>query len=224
MSQSSHKFYGVLDGAAEKLAGWLCPVMRTPSSSPPIRFASLGRDKIHITSGGLMTPQLSIITPKVTINKNKAVTTSKDVADYFGKEHQKVVLKISNLDCSERFLTSNFWWVKFEHKGNTYDAYEMTKDGFVFLVMGFTGKKAAQFKEDYITEFNRVEAQLRHAIAVTGTTNKVLLTLFSNGKVNSARVIHDNEYVASLDTLFEIGRRAGYMIIHKDELIKKLSE
>ncbi len=36
----------------------------------------------------------------------------------------------------------------------------MTKDGFVFLVMGFTGKKAAAFKEAYIAEFNRMEAEL----------------------------------------------------------------
>ncbi|HGJ5860130.1 MAG TPA: Rha family transcriptional regulator [Arsenophonus nasoniae] len=171
-----------------------------------------------------MTLQLSTITPKVTINNNKAITTSKDVADYFGKEHQKVVLKISNLDCSEQFLTRNFWRVQFEHKGNTYDAYEMTKNGFIFLVMGFTGKKAAQFKEAYIAEFDRMEAELNSAITVTGTTNKILLTLLPNGKVDSARVVHDNEYVSSLDTLFEIGRRSGYVIIHKDELIKKLSE
>ncbi|HGJ5865308.1 MAG TPA: Rha family transcriptional regulator [Arsenophonus nasoniae] len=171
-----------------------------------------------------MTLQLSTITPKVTINNNKAITTSKDVADYFGKEHQKVVLKISNLDCSEQFLTRNFWRVQFEHKGNTYDAYEMTKNGFIFLVMGFTGKKAAQFKEAYIAEFDRMEAELNSAITVTGTTNKILLTLLPNGKVDSARVVHDNEYVSSLETLFEIGRRSGYVIIHKDALIKKLSE
>ncbi|HGJ5890835.1 MAG TPA: Rha family transcriptional regulator [Arsenophonus apicola] len=102
--------------------------------------------------------------------------------------------------------------------------YEMTKNGFIFLVMGFTGKKAAQFKEAYIAEFDKMESELNSAIAVTGATNKVLLTLLPNGKVDSARVIHDNEYVASLESLFEIGRRAGYMIIHKDELIKKLSE
>lgn len=38
--------------------------------------------------------------------------------------------------------------------------YTMTKDGFVFLIMGFTGKKAAAFKEAYIAEFNRMEAEL----------------------------------------------------------------
>lgn len=37
---------------------------------------------------------------------------------------------------------------------------EMTKDGFVFLVMGFTGKQAAKFKEDYIGEFNRMATAL----------------------------------------------------------------
>ncbi|EEC5247803.1 Rha family transcriptional regulator [Salmonella enterica subsp. enterica] len=106
---------------------------------------------------------ISATTPNVFIHDGKAVTTSKAVADYFHKEHQKVVLKISQLDCSEQFLTRNFWRVQFEHRGNTYDAYEMTKDGFVFLVMGFTGKKAAAFKEAYIAEFNRMEAELSGA-------------------------------------------------------------
>ena len=38
--------------------------------------------------------------------------------------------------------------------------FNMTKDGFVFLVMGFTGKQAATFKEDYINEFNRMATTL----------------------------------------------------------------
>lgn len=37
----------------------------------------------------------------------------------------------------------------------------MTRDGFVFLVMGFTGKMAAKFKEAYIKAFNAMEAMLR---------------------------------------------------------------
>ncbi|HGJ5892652.1 MAG TPA: Rha family transcriptional regulator [Arsenophonus apicola] len=172
-----------------------------------------------------MTLQLSTITPKVTINNNKAVTTSKDVADYFGKRHDNVLRSIDNLDCSEKFSALNFEAAEYlDEQKKSRPMYEMTKDGFVFLVMGFTGKKAAQFKEAYIAEFNRMEAQLNNAVTVTGATNKVLLTLLPNGKVDSARVIRDNEYVASLESLFEIGRRAGYMIIHKDELIKKLSE
>ena len=38
--------------------------------------------------------------------------------------------------------------------------YEMTKDGFIFLVMGFTGAKAAQVKEAYINTFNHMAAML----------------------------------------------------------------
>lgn len=39
--------------------------------------------------------------------------------------------------------------------------YEMTKDGFSFLVMGYTGEKAGQFKEMFISEFNKREALLK---------------------------------------------------------------
>lgn len=42
----------------------------------------------------------------------------------------------------------------------TYRIFRITRDGFVFLAMGFTGKEAAQWKEAYITAFNKMEAQL----------------------------------------------------------------
>ena len=40
----------------------------------------------------------------------------------------------------------------------------MTKDGFSFLVMGYTGKKAARFKEAYINAFNKMESEIRSSI------------------------------------------------------------
>ncbi|MFS1537655.1 MAG: Rha family transcriptional regulator [Candidatus Phlomobacter fragariae] len=55
-----------------------------------------------------MTLQLSTITPKVTIHNSKAVTTSQDVADYFGKRHDDVLKKIRLLDCSSDFHARNF--------------------------------------------------------------------------------------------------------------------
>lgn len=78
----------------------------------------------------------------------------------------------------------------------------MTKYGFVFLVMGLTGKKATAFKEAYIAEFNRMEERLHGSVAVSGATSEILLTLQDN-KVISSRPITNNEYVVSLDTLFE---------------------
>lgn len=38
----------------------------------------------------------------------------------------------------------------------------MTRDGFTFLAMGFTGERAAQFKEAYISAFNEMENRLKH--------------------------------------------------------------
>ena len=38
----------------------------------------------------------------------------------------------------------------------------MTRDGFTFLAMGFTGPRAAVFKEAYINAFNKMEAELKN--------------------------------------------------------------
>lgn len=90
----------------------------------------------------------------------KVFTTTQNVAEAFGKQHQHVTQKVAALECTEQFLTSNFSLVSFQHRGNTYRSYEMTKDGFMFLVMGFTGKKAAAIKESYIGAFNWMADQL----------------------------------------------------------------
>ncbi|MGL9724503.1 Rha family transcriptional regulator [Sodalis sp. (in: enterobacteria)] len=112
-----------------------------------------------------MTLQTSLAAPKVTIHNGKAITTTDDVAAYFGKQPHHVVQKVESLECSEDFIIRNFSrMIKNVQlaKGATREVvyYEMTKDGFVFLVVGFTGKKAAAFKEAYIAEFNRMEAKL----------------------------------------------------------------
>lgn len=100
-------------------------------------------------------------TPNVYIHDGKAVTTSKAVGEFFRKLHKNVIQKIESLDCSPEFNRLNFKPVEYiDAKGEKRPMYEMTKDGFVFLVMGFTGKKAAAFKEAYIAEFNRMEAEL----------------------------------------------------------------
>ncbi|EKP2119627.1 Rha family transcriptional regulator, partial [Salmonella enterica] len=103
-------------------------------------------------------------TPNVYIHDGKAVTTSKAVGEFFRKLHKNVIQKIESLDCSPEFASANFSAHTENIKAGAVNRdskyYEMTKDGFVFLVMGFTGKKAAAFKEAYIAEFNRMEAEL----------------------------------------------------------------
>lgn len=99
--------------------------------------------------------------PNVFIQNGKAVTTSQAVAEYFNKRHDDVLKKLRSLDCSPKFTARNFAASEYtDSTGRKLPMYEMTKDGFVFLVMGFTGKKAAAFKEAYIAEFNRMENEL----------------------------------------------------------------
>ena len=90
------------------------------------------------------------------------VTTSLIVAQVFGKEHKNVVRDIENLSCSENFNRLNFERITYKDARNREQtAYEMTKDGFSFLVMGYTGTKAGEFKERFINEFNRREFLLK---------------------------------------------------------------
>lgn len=92
----------------------------------------------------------------VKLQRNKVVTTSIKVAKYFKKIHDDVINEIESLECSYTFKKENFF--KCKEKGNIY--FTMTKDGFTFLVMGYTGKKASKFKEEYIKAFNKMEELL----------------------------------------------------------------
>lgn len=93
----------------------------------------------------------------VTINNGQAVTTSMKIAEYFGKKHQHVMEKIRTLlaELPSEWGVSNFRQSSyFNVQGKEQPCYEMTKDGFTLLAMGFTGKKAIEFKLNYINAFN----------------------------------------------------------------------
>lgn len=91
-------------------------------------------------------------------NHDTARANSLMVAKMFEKEHKNVLRDIANLDCSEEFNQLNFEPITYkDDMGRKQKAYAMTRDEFVFLVMGYRGKKAAQFKEAYIKRFNQME-------------------------------------------------------------------
>lgn len=106
------------------------------------------------TSVAIATPDLEIIEGYVT-------TTSNQVAEHFNKAHNLVLRAIRNLECSEDFRLRNFAQSSYRNEqGKEQPCYRLTRDGFVFLAMGFTGKDAAQWKEAYITAFNKMEQEL----------------------------------------------------------------
>lgn len=96
---------------------------------------------------------------------DQAMTSSLLVAKEFGKAHAKVMRDNENLNCSYEFRLANFGDSYFKNEqGREFPMVTMTKDGFSFLVMGYTGKKAARFKEAYINAFNKMELEIRSSI------------------------------------------------------------
>jgi len=99
----------------------------------------------------------------VMLSGDELVTDSRKVAKHFGRQHRDVLRSIRKVNCSEEFRLRNFAQCyeinKLSKKPEPY--YTMTKDGFVFLVMGFSGSRADSIKEAYITAFNQMAEQLQ---------------------------------------------------------------
>lgn len=105
----------------------------------------------------------------VTIQEAKAVTSSLQVSQTFGKNHRDVLESIRNLAAENSAAKSYFTESQYENRGKWYPMYVINRDGFTLLAMGFTGKKALQFKIDYINAFNRMEEYIKQQ-AVTYST------------------------------------------------------
>ena len=113
----------------------------------------------------------------VMVHEGQPVTTSRLVADKFGRRHADVLNTVKNIECSIEFNERNFSSVEYtDAKGEKRPEYILTKDGFTFLVMGFTGKQAAAFKEEYIEAFNAMEKALKEQqeIDLTSRLNAIL--------------------------------------------------
>lgn len=103
------------------------------------------------------------MTTELVFNQNgKLLTSSLLVAKTFGKEHARVMRDIRELACSDGFRLGNFADTSYnDAQGKTQPMYYLTRDGFTLLVMGYTGKKAMEFKEAYINAFNQMEKTLK---------------------------------------------------------------
>lgn len=122
-----------------------------------------------------MAAQQLIPRDAITPCNDRLVTTSQKVAEVFGKLHKDVLRRLNTLDCSQDFTERNFTLSEYKDStGRKLTMYQMTKDGFMFLVMGFTGKKAAQIKEAYINAFNEMAEELE-ALKKTSIRDRSLL-------------------------------------------------
>lgn len=97
----------------------------------------------------------------VILHGEQLMTSSRIVAAAFDRRHNDVLRDIRNLDCSGMFRLRNFAQSSYVNEQNKNQPETMmTKDGFMFLVMGYTGSLAAQIKEAYINEFNAMAEAL----------------------------------------------------------------
>ena len=99
----------------------------------------------------------------------RAVADSRVVAKSFGKRHDDVLKAIRNTNCSPDFRLRNFAEFKIKDlskaSGESTSHVEMTRDGFAFVALGFTGAEAGAFKEKFIAAFNAMENRLRADLA-----------------------------------------------------------
>ncbi|EDV7134700.1 TPA: peptidase [Salmonella enterica] len=138
-------------------AGYANPAQFTTSE---IGVSGGGSYPLH-TEAAIMATIPALVQPELCIIAGKVVTSSLAVASYFGKQHKNVIQKIASLECSAEFTELNFQLSEYiDASGRKLPCYQITRDGFAFLAMGFTGKRAAQFKEAYINAFNQMEKQL----------------------------------------------------------------
>lgn len=106
-----------------------------------------------------------MILPMITERDGVPVTTSRAVADHFGKQHKNVLRAIEDtidqLNATEdgkAFARLNFEPTSaLDIQGKKQPLYILTRDAFTLLAMGFTGSRAMAFKVAYINAFNRME-------------------------------------------------------------------
>ena len=144
-------------------------------------------------------PSVPAINPsELSVIDGLVTTSSLHVAAHFGKRHDDVLKRIRALDCSTDFRLRNFAEASQDveqPKGGVakYPVIRMTRDGFTFLCMGFTGKQAAKWKEAYINAFNQLEQQLQAPVPAASPFNnaRVLVAFGANGQVISQPVAPD---------------------------------
>ena len=103
----------------------------------------------------------------VEVQNGQVVVSSKQVAEHFDKLHKDVLETIREILKAEnsalRFFNETIY--KVEGNNKSYPMFLMNRDGFTLLAMGFTGKKALEWKLKYIQAFNVMEEQIKSLLA-----------------------------------------------------------
>ena len=131
--------------------------------------------------------------PIVKVRKHTGVlyAVSTDVALYFEREHKKVLESIDKCLAEQPSLERDFSRSKYHNRGKTYNCFEMTRRGFSYLILGFTGKRANTFKLDYIDQFDRMEQFIRDSLeSITGSLDMCRLLQETRAAIDKETAAH----------------------------------
>lgn len=135
----------------------------------------------------------------VIMKDKQAVTTSLQVAEVFGKNHRDVLRTVDDLKDVRNFTQMFSEGSEPDSYGRDRRIYFMNRDGFTLLAMGFTGKKALEFKLKYIEAFNKMEEAIKETHAQLPTDPMEVLRLVFNATENTNkkvdRIDNDVDYL-----------------------------
>lgn len=130
----------------------------------------------------------------VEIKEDRPITTSVMIAEVFGKEHNDVLKKVrANI---EFFNEGNFSLVEYSDiKGECRPMYLLDRDFATFLIMGFTGKKSAEWKLKYIKAFNDMEQAIKSQAnkLLPKTYKEALYQLIEQVEINDALLLENDK-------------------------------
>lgn len=130
---------------------------------------------------------------KIFNKDGQLVVTSRQVARDFQKEHRNVIRDIEELidkigvaqNCADLFIKTEY---QHEQNKQWYKEYLLTRDGFSLLVMGFTGKRALEWKLKYIEAFNKMEEYLKSKQAILTNNLSPQLQVLINLELEQKRI------------------------------------
>lgn len=125
----------------------------------------------------------------VIMKDQQAVTTSLQVAEVFGKNHRDVLRTIDDLKDVRNFTQMFSDGIEPDSYGRDRRIYYMNRDGFTLLAMGFTGKKALDFKIKYIEAFNNMERTIKTTHAQLPSNPMDVLELIFEANKNTDKKV-----------------------------------
>lgn len=177
-----------------------------------------------------MTAQTAIPTlydAAVDLIDGKPMCTSNDIARHFGKQHKNVLQAIDMLELPDDFRQLNFQPIEYtDERGRKQPCYQITRDGFTLLAMGFTGKRAMAWKLAYLAAFNAMEAQLMidadRALQPPSLLRRRWLVVVDHDGNESFEALPDSAAVVTRETLPGIVKQCfpEFALVRRDVLAK----